>query len=90
MQNAAESHTERILKQVKAFLGHREPHRVMRVPVGVKVQSRASSYFDSRSVLQKRVSVLFVFQGETSEHLWRSLEQHAGLELQAALVHKNT
>lgn len=47
----------------------------------------ASSYFDSPSVLDKMASVLFVFQGETSEHLWCSLEQHTGLELQAAAVH---
>lgn len=49
----------------------------------------ASSYFDSPYVLEKTASVMFVFQGETSEHLWCSSEQHAGLELQAASVHKN-
>lgn len=47
------------------------------------------SYFDNPSVLEKMASVVFVFQGETSEHLWCSSEQHAGLELQAAPVHKN-
>ncbi len=43
-----------------------------------------------RSVLQKMASVVFVFQGETSEHLRCSSEQHAGLELQAALAHEST
>lgn len=48
-----------------------------------------SSYFDSPSVQGEMASVLFVFQGETSEHLRCSFERHAGLELQAAPVDKN-
>lgn len=38
---------------------------------------------------REKMASLFVFQGETSEHLWCSSVQHAGLELQAALVDKN-
>lgn len=60
-----------------------------KVTVGSEVQEGGSSYFDSPSVLNKMASVLFVFQGETSEHLLCSLEQHAGVELQAAPVHEN-
>lgn len=56
-----------------------------RVPPGGGVHS----YFDRPSVLNKMASVLFVFRGETSEHLLCSLEQHAGLELQAAPVRQN-